>query len=150
MSFVDKILEFVRGTIPARNGKEASHMVPKAAVVSMFHDGHQLYTVVAEIFDTWKHIISEICVTGHFSFGRRNSNMTFVDSKALWLCGAIVAPLVSPVWGVPVKGPVIHADGLVLDGVLGPGGHPPECLVVVCLDEKFYKATVRDGGFAAW
>ena len=86
---VHKILELVWR--PVYSSKEAGHMISKTDIVSMLHDCHQFNTVVAKVFDTKEHVISKVGIAGNLGFGRRDSNVTFIDAKAFWLSRSLVA-----------------------------------------------------------
>ena len=48
---VDQILEVLRAAKPAGGSKETGHLITKASVIRMFHDGHQLHGVVSSFLD---------------------------------------------------------------------------------------------------
>ena len=70
VGLVHEILEIIWSTIAAGSGKEAGHMIPKAAVISMLHDCHQFNTVVAKVFDSREQVVSKVSITGNFCLGR--------------------------------------------------------------------------------
>ncbi len=76
--------------------------------------------------------------------------MTLIDTHTLGSWGEGVLPLVTTVgWG-PMYRLEVHANCLVLCGILGPRRHPPQTLSIVSLDEELHFSAVGDGGFSSW
>ena len=59
-------------------------MVPKASVVRMLLDRHQLDTVVATACDVRKHIVCEVSVLGYLALFRTHPNVCLVDLQTFW------------------------------------------------------------------
>ena len=118
---VHEILEVVWGTIATGGGKEASHVVPKAAVVGVLHDGHELHTGVAQVLDVREHVVREVAVRGDLGLVRGYAHVSFVDANVARSTRSVVAPLVR-LRGRPVNFLVRHLLALYLDHVLGPRG----------------------------
>ena len=62
VSLVHEILELIWCPVATGSSKEAGHMIPKTAVVSMFHDCHQFNAVVAKVFDSREQVIGKVGV----------------------------------------------------------------------------------------
>ena len=54
----------------------------KACVISMFHDGHQLYGIVSERSYARYNIFCEVTVRGDMALGRSNANMCLIYSQS--------------------------------------------------------------------
>jgi hypothetical protein len=61
-------------TTSTRRRVETGHLVAKAGIVRMLHDGHELNDIVAQICDSRKYILCELFIGGHLGLGRTNSN----------------------------------------------------------------------------
>ena len=120
VSLVHEILELIWCPVATGGSKEAGHMIPKTAVVSMFHDCHQFNAVVAKVFGSREQVIGKVGVAGNFSLERGYSNVPFVDTKAFWLSWSFVSPLVTSILWVPMPGLVVYAHFLDLNGVFSP------------------------------
>ena len=60
------------------------------SIVGMFHNCHQLNSIITKIFDTLQDISRKLFVSTHPSFRSRNSDMCFVNLCTMWFCGAFV------------------------------------------------------------
>ena len=60
----------------------------------MFHDSHELDSVIAQISDPRENIPGELLVLPNTSFGGRDSDVRLVDANVVWLGRARVLKLV--------------------------------------------------------
>ena len=77
---VYKVLEVVGRARSGRNGKEASHVIAEAAVVSVLLDGHQLDHIVASLLDLRQDFVSVEAVGSNAATLMRHTNMRLVDA----------------------------------------------------------------------
>lgn len=59
---IDQCLQVIRCTEATTRGIEARDMVPKGPIVGMLLHGHNLYSVVAKVDDTWEYLLLELSV----------------------------------------------------------------------------------------
>lgn len=85
MSSVDKPFQTFRGSIPAARSKKAVDLVSETSIVSMLHNSHQLDSIVAKVSNSGKQFVGELVVCSDTLLRRRNSDVSFIHSNALWL-----------------------------------------------------------------
>lgn len=79
VAFVHQTPEVVGGAVPARNSVISGHMVPKAAVIGVFGDGHDLDRVIPPFFDTGQNLDPEFLEGGYPLFGRGHPDVALVN-----------------------------------------------------------------------
>lgn len=70
VSCIYKIFDIIWGARSRGNCKEVCNVVSERGIVRVLLYCHQLYTVVAAVFDLWDHIISEFPIGGYFAMFR--------------------------------------------------------------------------------
>lgn len=85
MSSIHKPFQTFRSSIPAARSKEAVDLVSETSIVSMFHNSHQLDSIVAKVLDSGKQVVGELVVCSDTLLRRRNSDVGLIHSNALRL-----------------------------------------------------------------
>ena len=90
MSLIYHRLEFLGGAAAAAHGKKVSHVVPKASIVGMLLDSHDLNAVVAQLPDAGKHVAFELEVAVDLWLLAAHADVALVDLEGAGLGGARV------------------------------------------------------------
>ena len=98
MGLVHQVLQVLGFPKPTGSGKEVCHLVAKASVIGMLHDGHELDGVVAGLLDTGKDLVSKFPVGTYLTLLLGHAHMGLVDVEGL---GGLKVP-VCPGIGIPV------------------------------------------------
>lgn len=69
VSHVDQFLEVFRWSVTTASGEEVVDLVPKAGIVGMLHNCHELDNVVSEISDSGQHVLGELLVSCNAQLG---------------------------------------------------------------------------------
>lgn len=108
MGSIDELLEVVWRSVAATRSEKAVDLVPKACVISMLHDGHQLNDVVSKIFYPGKDVLCKFLVGGHLGLWRGNSDVSFVNTSTLRLRRTLVLENVGCFFGRVPETSVVH------------------------------------------
>ena len=68
MGSIDQCLQVIRCTEATTRSIEARDMVAKGSIVGMLLHGHDLYSVVAKVDDTWEYLLLELSVRTYLTF----------------------------------------------------------------------------------
>jgi hypothetical protein len=71
---IHQTLQLLRRTKPRTDGEETGYLVPKRGIVGVFHDRHELDTVVPEAGDTGEDVVPEFDVGCAFRFRRGDAD----------------------------------------------------------------------------
>ena len=63
--------------------KTCMHCIPETCVIGMFHNGHELYGIVTQVFDAREHILGKFRVRSDSRLLRGNSNVRLIDPEGL-------------------------------------------------------------------
>jgi len=89
----------------------------------MFHNRHELDGVVAQPLDTREGITRELCVCSNAIFARRDSDMSFIDTKALGSGWGWVFEFVTLfLWGIPESSVIRGREIEILSDPADPSG----------------------------
>ena len=98
MRLVHQVFQFLRPSEPGGSGKEIAHLIAEGAVIGMFHNGHQLHSIIARLVDAGQDIIGKFPVGADLALFLRHAHVGFVDIQ-LVLAHEI---LIRPGKGLPV------------------------------------------------
>ena len=71
-----------------------THLVSEATIICMFHDSHQLYTVVTQFCNVRQNLFREVIVAGNMSVWRGDSNMCLVNFEVFLNLRRLVLELI--------------------------------------------------------
>jgi hypothetical protein len=131
-----QLLQIVWEAVPTACREEAIDLVSETGIVRMLHDCHQLDSVVSQMLNSRKDVLCELLVGGYSWFWRRDSDVSFIDSRALGLGRPLVLPHVF-MWGVPEACIVDGRDAEVLSDSGDPGWEAFLAGVVIGDDERY-------------
>ncbi len=66
MALIHHFTQLVRGPVATGGSEKVCNLVPKGGIVDVFHDGHHLDTIVAEVNNARNHLLLEFKVGAHF------------------------------------------------------------------------------------
>ena len=93
MGLVDQIFQVLRLTEPAGSGVKIGHLITKAAVIGVLHNGHQLNGIVTCFFDAGQHKLGKFAVGAHLALFLSHTHVGFVDVQGLRRLEILIGPV---------------------------------------------------------